>query len=75
MEDMFFFNKYIGGLFINMVIGMVWLGLKFGLIICVGDEYMGWYICEELECYGVDIIGVVIDKECLMVLVFLGICD
>lgn len=40
------FDKYIGGSLINIVVGIVWFGLKFVFIFCVGDEYMGCFIVE-----------------------------
>ncbi|MDE3122694.1 MAG: 5-dehydro-2-deoxygluconokinase, partial [Paracoccaceae bacterium] len=75
LEDMASFQKYIGGSPTNMAAGTARLGLKSGLITRVGDEHMGRFIREELRREGVDVRGVVTDRERLTALVLLGIRD
>ena len=75
LEDMGSFQKYIGGSPTNMAAGMARLGLKSALITLVGDEHMGRFIREELAREGVDVTGVITDKERLTALVLLGIRD
>ncbi|WP_343115565.1 bifunctional 5-dehydro-2-deoxygluconokinase/5-dehydro-2-deoxyphosphogluconate aldolase [Ostreiculturibacter nitratireducens] len=75
LEDMASFQKYIGGSPTNMAAGTARLGLKSALITRVGDEHMGRFIREELECEGVDVRGVKTDPERLTALVLLGIRD
>ncbi len=75
LEDMRYFDKYIGGSPTNIACGTARLGLKSAVITAVGDEHMGRYIHEELEREGVDTTGVKIDPERLTALVLLGIRD
>jgi 5-dehydro-2-deoxygluconokinase len=75
LEDMASFNKYIGGSPTNIAAGTARLGLKSGLITKVGDEHMGRFIREQLQCEGVDVAGVQTDPERLTALVVLGIRD
>lgn len=75
LEDMGSFQKYIGGSPCNMAAGTARLGLKSALITRVGDEHMGRFIREELAREGVDVRGVISDKERLTALVLLGIRD
>lgn len=75
LEDMGSFQKYIGGSPCNMAAGTARLGLKSALITRVGDEHMGRFIREELAREGVDVRGVVTDRERLTALVLLGIRD
>jgi len=75
LEDMRSFNKYIGGSPTNIAVGTARLGLKSALITRVGDEHMGRYIREELASEGVDVSGVITDRERLSALVVLGIRD
>lgn len=75
LEDMGSFQKYIGGSPCNMAAGTARLGLKSALITRVGDEHMGRFIREELAREGVDVRGVITDKERLTALVLLGIRD
>jgi len=75
LEDMASFHKYIGGSPTNMAAGTARLGLKSGLITRVGDEHMGRFIRETLQAEGVDVRGVITDKERLTALVLLGIRD
>ncbi|HHG90804.1 MAG TPA: 5-dehydro-2-deoxygluconokinase [Devosia sp.] len=75
LEDMRSFDKYIGGSPTNIAVGAARLGLKSALITRVGDEHMGRYIREELAGEGVDVTGVITDKERLSALVLLGIRD
>lgn len=75
LEDMAGFQKYIGGSPTNIAAGTARLGLRSALITRVGDEHMGRFIREELAREGVDVSGVVTDKERLTALVLLGIRD
>lgn len=75
LEDMGSFQKYIGGSPTNMAAGMARLGLKSALITRVGDEHMGRFIREELQREGVNVQGVITDKDRLTALVLLGIRD
>ncbi|SEQ10095.1 5-dehydro-2-deoxygluconokinase [Devosia sp. YR412] len=75
LEDMSSFDKYVGGSPTNMATGTARLGLKSAVITRVGDEHMGRFIREELTREGVDVRGVVTDKERLTALVLLGIRD
>ncbi|MFO1173892.1 MAG: 5-dehydro-2-deoxygluconokinase [Paracoccaceae bacterium] len=75
LEDMGSFQKYIGGSPCNMAAGTARLGLKSALITRVGDEHMGRFIREELAREGVDVRGVITDRERLTALVLLGIRD
>ena len=75
LEDMGSFQKYIGGSPCNMAAGTARLGLKSALITRVGDEHMGRFIREELAREGVNVQGVITDKERLTALVLLGIRD
>ena len=75
LEDMASFHKYIGVSPTNMAAGTARLGLKSGLINRVGDEHMGRFIRETLQAEGVDVRGVITDKERLTALVLLGIRD
>jgi 5-dehydro-2-deoxygluconokinase len=75
LEDMASFHKYIGGSPTNMAAGTARLGLKSGLITRVGDEHMGRFIRETLQAEGVDVRGVITDRERLTALVLLGIRD
>ncbi len=75
LEDMGSFQKYIGGSPCNMAAGTARLGLKSALITRVGEEHMGRFIREELAREGVNVQGVITDKERLTALVLLGIRD
>jgi 5-dehydro-2-deoxygluconokinase len=75
LEDMRYFQKYIGGSPTNIAAGAARLGLRSALITRVGDEHMGRYIREELAREGVDVRGVTTDPERLTALVILGIRD
>jgi len=75
LEDMASFNKYIGGSPTNIAAGAARLGLKSALITRVGDEHMGRFVREQLIREGVDVRGVITDKERLTALVLLGIRD
>ncbi len=75
LEDMRYFDKYIGGSPTNIACGTARLGLKSAVITGVGDEHMGRYIVEELQREGVDTTGVKVDPERLTALVLLGIRD
>lgn len=75
LEDMRYFDKYIGGSPTNIACGTGRLGLKSAVITGVGDEHMGRYIREELEREGVDTTGVKTDPDRLTALVLLGIRD
>ena len=75
LEDMRYFDKYIGGSPTNIACGTARLGLKSAVITAVGDEHMGRYIKEELEREGVDTTGVKVDPDRLTALVLLGIRD
>ena len=75
LEDMRFFEKYIGGSPTNIAAGTARLGLKSGLITRVGDEHMGRFIREQLMREGVDVRGVITDPNRLTALVLLGIRD
>ena len=75
LEDMASFNKYIGGSPTNIAVGAARLGLKSALITRVGDEHMGRFIREELQREGVDVSGVITDRDRLTALVLLGIRD
>lgn len=75
LEDMRYFDKYIGGSPTNIACGTARLGLKSAVITGVGDEHMGRYIQEELQREGVDTTGVKVDPDRLTALVLLGIRD
>src|ERR1700733_15364900 len=75
LEDMSSFAKYLGGSPTNTAVGGARLGLKVGMITRVGEDHMGRFIREELEREGVDVAGVLNDRERLTALVILGIRD
>lgn len=75
LEDMGSFQKYIGGSPTNIACGAARLGLRSAVITKVGDEHMGRFIREQLAREGVDVRGVVTDRERLTALVLLGIRD
>ena len=75
LEDMRSFDKYLGGSPTNIAAGTARLGLKSALITRVGDEHMGRFVREQLAAEGVDVGGIVTDKERLTALVLLGIRD
>ncbi len=75
LEDMRYFDKYIGGSPTNIACGTARLRLKSAVITGVGDEHMGRYIQEELQREGVDTTGVKVDPQRLTALVLLGIRD
>ena len=75
LEDMRSFRKYIGGSPTNAAAGAARLGLKAAVITRVGDEHMGRFIREQLRAEGVDVRGVITDRERLTALVLLGIRD
>ena len=75
LEDMASFQKYIGGSPTNIAAGTARLGMRSALITRVGNEHMGRFIREELAREGVDVSGIVTDKERLTALVLLGIRD
>lgn len=74
-EDVCSFQMYFGGLLGNVVFGVVWFGLKIVMILCVGDEQMGCFLCEMFECEGCDMSQLQIDCECFIVLVLFGLKD
>ncbi|MEO0542726.1 MAG: 5-dehydro-2-deoxygluconokinase [Pseudomonadota bacterium] len=75
LEDMGSFAKYIGGSPTNIAAGSSRLGLKTGVLTRVGDEHMGRFIREQLVAEGVNVDGVITDKDRLTALVILGIRD
>lgn len=75
LEDMASFAKYVGGSPTNTAIGAVRLGLRAGVLTRVGDDHMGRFVREQLECEGVETRGVITDAERLTALVILGIRD
>ncbi|MBL8524999.1 MAG: 5-dehydro-2-deoxygluconokinase [Betaproteobacteria bacterium] len=75
LEDMGSFAKYIGGSPTNTAAGGARLGLKTGLLTRVGADHMGRFIREQLAREGVDVQGVIADKDHLTALVVLGIRD
>ncbi len=75
LEDMASFAKYVGGCPTNIAVGTARLGLRSALITRVGDEHMGRFIKEQCEREGVDIRGIVTDRQRLTALVILGIRD
>ena len=75
LEDMTSFQKYIGGSPTNISIGASRLGLRSAVITRVGDEHFGRFITEQLTREGVNTEGIIIDKERLSALAFLGIRD
>ena len=75
LEDMGSFAKYIGGSPTNTAVGAARLGLKAGLLTRVGADHMGRFIREQLMRDGVDVRGVLADRERLTALVILGIRD
>jgi len=75
LEDMGSFDKYIGGSPTNIACGTSRLGLRSAVITGVGDEHMGRFIIEQLQCEGVVTSGVKIDPDRLTALVLLGIRD
>jgi 5-dehydro-2-deoxygluconokinase len=75
LEDMTSFAKYIGGSPTNTAVGAARLGLRSGLITRVGADHFGRFIHEQLVREGVCADGLVIDRQRLTALVFLGIRD
>ena len=75
LEDMGSFNKYIGGSPTNIAAGAARLGLRSGLITRVGNEHFGRFIREQLIREGVNVSGVVTDRDRLTALAILGIRD
>lgn len=75
LEDMQTFAKYVGGSPTNTAVGASRLGLRAGLISCVGDEHNGRFVRETLVREGVDVRHLRTDPSRLTGLVFLGIRD
>jgi 5-dehydro-2-deoxygluconokinase len=75
LEDMGSFAKYVGGSPTNTAVGAARLGLRVGLLTRVGDDHFGRFIREELTRCGVDVSGVITDRERLTALAVLGIRD
>ena len=75
LEDMQTFAKYIGGSPTNTAVGASRLGLRAGLISCVGDEHNGRFVRETLQRERVDVEQLRTDPARLTALVFLGIRD
>jgi 5-dehydro-2-deoxygluconokinase len=75
LEDMGSFSKYLGGSSGNVAYGTARQGLKSSMFARVGDEHMGRFLKEELDCVGVDTSHLISDKERLTALVILGIKD
>jgi len=75
LEDMQTFAKYVGGSPTNTAIGASRLGLRAGLISCVGDEHNGRFVRETLQRERVNVEQLRTDPKRLTALVFLGIRD
>src|ERR687887_2622255 len=75
LEDIASFAKSVGGCPANIAVGTARLGLKSALLTRVGDEQMGRFIREQLECEGVSTEGLVTDRERLTALVLLAVED
>lgn len=75
LEDMASFAKYVGGSPTNTAVGAARLGLRAGLLTRVGDDHFGRFLRAELANEGVDMSGVVVDRERLTALAILGIRD
>lgn len=61
MEEMMIFLKYVGGLFVNIVIGSVKFGLKVGFIGKILDDQYGRFIEFYMRKIGVDIMQMIVD--------------
>lgn len=75
LEDMQTFAKYVGGSPTNTAVGASRLGLRAGLVSCVGDEHNGRFVRETLQHERVDVSHLRTDPDRLTALVFLGIRD
>jgi 5-dehydro-2-deoxygluconokinase len=73
LEDIGSFAKSVGGCPTNISVGTARLGLKSALITRVGNEQMGRFIREQLQCEGVETRGIVTDPERLTALVLLSV--
>ena len=73
LEDIASFAKSVGGCPTNIAVGTARLGLKSALLTRVGDEQMGRFIREQLAREGVDVTGVLTDKDRLTALVLLAV--
>jgi len=54
LKDVRRFSRYLGGSSANMAVGLSRLGLRVGIISCVGDDPLGYYLVGYLEEQGVD---------------------
>jgi 5-dehydro-2-deoxygluconokinase len=54
LKDVRRFSRYLGGSSANMAVGLSRLGLRVGIISCVGDDQLGSYLVEYLQKEGVD---------------------
>ncbi len=54
LKDVRRFSRYLGGSSANMAVGLSRLGLRVGIISCVGDDPLGRYLVEYLQKEGVD---------------------
>lgn len=75
LEDTSSFSKAVGGCPANIAIGTARLGLKSGIITCVGDDHFGTFIIEQMQHEGVAINGIHRDPKRLTALAILGIRD
>lgn len=54
LKDVSRFSRYLGGSSANMAVGLSRLGIRAGIISCVGDDPLGHYLVEYLQKEGVD---------------------
>ncbi len=75
LEDVTSFAKYLGGSSANTAFGCARLGLRAGLISCVGNDGMGRFLVETIAREGCDTSHVGTDPARLTAAVVLGIKD
>lgn len=71
-EDVDMFYVDVGGLFVNICVGLFKLGSYLVLVILVFDDVVGWFCVNWLIYYGVDIcyVCVVGGEVCMLLVVY-----
>lgn len=74
LRDVRRFSRYVGGSSANMAVGLARLGLKVGIIGCVGDDPLSDYVLQYLRSEGVAVDRVQTSPGHLVSLCLTGIC-
>lgn len=53
--------KWIVGVDLNVVIGLLWFGFWVGWMSWVGCDLFGCYVFDMLVCEGIDVLCVIVD--------------